>query len=424
MCFQGISQPVSGVDTDLANERMFCDVAVVGGGPAGCSVADLVSRAGFDVHVFEEHRAIGEPVDCSGIIGVEATEQLSLDAAVKVGEISSLALVSPGGIEVGFEPPSPLAFIVDRAAFDRSVARSLHERQVPVHLGKSVQSIEVGSDRVELNVVETACDGAWHRRGRGDGGGNQTVAAAIVVLASGPRYRWQKTLGMGEPSRFLRTAQVELPVRNLDHVKVFVGSKVAPGSFAWQVPFERRGQRYARLGVSSRRPALPFLTRMLEELDAKGRLLDCEPAIRSWVIPVGAIRKTYSDRVLAVGDAAGQTKPTTGGGLYYGLLCAGEAAATIVEAFNKGDFSVSTLRRYESRWKRKIGRELRAGAAFRRLGERLTDDDLDDVFRLLRADGILPTVREKASFDWHKDLISFVLRHPQLGRIFLKTLFR
>lgn len=403
---------------------MICDVAVVGGGPAGCHVAGMLGRAGLDVHVFEEHDAVGEPVDCSGIIGVEAADRLSLDASVKVGEIRSLVLVSPGGVQVAFEPPSPLAFIVDRAAFDRSIAQSLHENGASLHLGTSVRSLEVRNDCVELDIEKDLCVGAPRRGGRRFIGRHGIVSAAVVVLASGPRYRWQKRLGLGEPSQVLRTAQVELAVRDLDHVKVFLGSKVAPGSFAWQVPFERNGQRFARIGVSSKVPALPFLEGILEGLDARGVLLGCGRAIRSWVIPVGAIRKSYSDRVVAVGDAAGQTKPTTGGGLYYGLLCAREAAATIVEAFERGDFSASTLHRYETRWKSKIGRELRAGASFRRLGERLTDEDLDEVFRLLQADGILSAIRKKASFDWHKDVISFVLRHPQLGRIFLKTFFR
>jgi len=402
---------------------MICDVAVVGGGPAGCHVAGLLGGAGLDVHVFEEHRAIGEPVDCSGIIGVEAAARLSLDASIKVGEIRSLVLVSPGGLQVGFEAASPLAFIVDRAAFDRSISQALRDNGASVHLGMRVKSLEVRNDCVELGIVKDGCRGA-SRHGRRYEVGGLRVSAAVVVLASGPRYRWQKRLGLGEPSRVLRTAQVELAVRGLDDVKVLLGSRVAPGSFAWQVPFERNGQRFARIGVSSHRPALPFLEGMLEELDARGALLECSRRIRSWVIPVSGISRSYADRVIAVGDAAGQTKPTTGGGLYYGLLCAREAAATIVEAFERGNFSASILSRYESRWKSRIGRELRAGASFRRLGERLTDQDLDEVFRLLQTDGILSAIRQKASFDWHKDVISFVLRHPQLGRIFLKAFFR
>lgn len=403
---------------------MNCDVAVVGAGPAGCHVAGLLGRAGLDVHVFEEHGAIGEPVDCSGIVGVEAAQRLSLDASVKVGEVCALSLVSPGGLRVRFEPASPLAFIVDRAAFDHSIAQSLHENRVSVHLGTSVQSMVLRHNRVELGVAESSRGGDQPRRTGLFRDRTRTASAAMVVLASGPRYRWQKTLGMGGPGHFLKTAQVELPVRELREVKVFVGSKVAPGSFAWQVPFEKDGEKFARIGVSSLKPARPFLEGMLEKLANQGKLLDCTKRIRSWVIPIKTIRRSYSDRVIAVGDAAGQTKPTTGGGLYYGLLCAQEAAATIAEAFEKGDFSAKTLRDYESRWKSKIGREFRAGAAFRRLGERLTDQDLDEVVGLLRTDGILSTIRRKASFDWHKDIISFILRHPQLGRIFLRALFR
>lgn len=401
---------------------MICDVAVVGGGPVGCHIADRLSRAGIDVHVFEEHNTIGEPVDCSGIIGTEAAEHLSLDASVRVGEIVSFLLVSPSGLEVRFEPASPLAIIVDRAAFDRSMAVSLHENGASVHLGTRVASIDLCNDRVELGIVKRF-HGCRDTMGESEGV-RGVVSAAVVVLASGPRYRWQKRLGMGEPRDLIRTAQAEVAVHGLDGVRVLLGSGVAPGSFAWQVPFHRNGQMFARIGVSSRGPAGPFLDEILKRLREQGVLSETKRTIRSWVIPVSPIPRSYADRVIAVGDAAGQTKPTTGGGLYYGLLCAEEAAVTILEAFASGDFSAKTLRRYESRWKTKIGRELRIGRYFRRLGERLTDRDLDDIVRLLKTDGILATVRKKASFDWHKDVISFALRHPQLGRIFLKTFFR
>jgi len=63
------------------------DVIVVGGGPAGCYTASLLGQQGFDVHVLEEHAVIGEPVDCSGVIGAEAFEKLELPEFLKLGAI-------------------------------------------------------------------------------------------------------------------------------------------------------------------------------------------------------------------------------------------------------------------------------------------------------------------------------------------------
>jgi flavin-dependent dehydrogenase len=136
------------------------------------------------------------------------------------------------------------------------------------------------------------------------------------------------------------------------------------------------------------------------------------------------LRKTYGNRVLAVGDAAGQTKPTTGGGIYYALISAQAAAHAALTAFEKGDFSEKILRAYQEEWREKLGPEMKIGSFFRRLGERLTDEEIDALFRVVGSDGILSVIEREARFDWHAGVIRFALRHPSLAKIFLRGLFR
>lgn len=401
------------------------DVVVVGGGPAGCYAASLLGERGFDVHVLEEHPVIGEPVDCSGVIGAEAFETLGLPNSLKLGEISALILVSPSELEVHFSPPSPLAYIVDRAAFDRTIADKTSSSNVTIHLGSLVVDLHVLNDCVEVvfkqivnaqsSVKNVQCSMFNVQR---------TIKASMVILAGGPRYMLQRKLGMGTPGDFLRTAQAEVKVQGIEKAKVLMGSQVAPGSFAWIVPFRREKGEFARIGVSAKTKAVPYLQKLIDQLDSEGRLPSHNASIRSWVIPITPIERTFSERVLAVGDAAGQTKPTTGGGIFYGLICAEAAARTAAEAFEKGDFSEKTMSGYEEKWRKRLGREIRTGAFFRRLAERLTDGEIDDLFRVVQSDGILSSVTSKARFDWHTNVIYFALRHPALGRIFLKGLFR
>ena len=70
------------------------------------------------------------------------------------------------------------------------------------------------------------------------------------------------------------------------------------------------------------------------------------------------------------------------------------------------------------------GRERKIGRFFRRLAERLSDREIDDLFRIVQSDGVLSTLTKKARFDWHTDVIRFALRHPALGSIFLRGIFR
>ena len=387
------------------------DVVVVGGGPAGCYTASLLSENGLDVHVVEEHPVIGEPVDCSGVVGTEAFAALGLPETLKLGEINALTLVSPSDLEVHFSPATSLANVVDRAAFDRAIADKTMASGVTLHLGSPVIDLQLRDKYVEV-LLESPSNG------------QRTLRASMAILAAGPRFRFQRKLGMGEPADFLKTAQTEIPVRGIKKAKVLMGSQVAPGSFAWIVPFERGGEEFARVGVSAKIAAVPYLKKLLERLCSEGHLDSPDVPIRSWVIPITPLPRTYSERVLAVGDAAGQTKPTTGGGIFYGLLCAEAAAHTATGAFKKGDFSERTMSGYEKEWRQRLGVEIKVGAFFRRLAERLTDEEIDDLFRVVQSDGILGSVTSKARFDWHKDVIYFALRHPALGRIFLRGLFR
>jgi geranylgeranyl reductase family protein len=394
------------------------DVVVVGGGPAGCYAAALLGKQGFDVHVLEEHPVIGEPVDCSGVIGAESFETLGLPHSIKLGEINTLTLVSPSGLEVRFCPPASLAHIVDRAAFDRAIADKALASGVAVHLGSRVVDIQLQNGCVEAVFKEAVHSSFSLPEAR------RSIKASMVLLAGGPRYKLQRKLGMGAPAAFLRTAQVEVAVQGIDRAKVLMGSEVAPGSFAWVVPFRRGECEFARVGVSAKTNAVPYLKRLLGQIYSEGHLRFPSGSIRSWVIPVAPLRRSFAERVLAIGDAAGQTKPTTGGGIFYGLLCAEAAANMAVAAFKKGDFGAATLSGYEKVWRQKLGSEIKIGAFFRRLAERLTDEEIDDLFRIVLSDGVLSTVTRKARFDWHRDVIYFALRHPALGRIFLKGLFR
>ena len=66
---------------------------------------------------------------------------------------------------------------------------------------------------------------------------------------------------------------------------------------------------------------------------------------RQKILPLAPISRTYGDRLLAIGDAAGLVKPTTGGGIYYSLVSAALAAETLADAVSRNDLSARRLRR-------------------------------------------------------------------------------
>ncbi|GAG46719.1 unnamed protein product, partial [marine sediment metagenome] len=108
-----------------------------------------------------------------------------------------------------------------------------------------------------------------------------------------------------------------------------------------------------------------------------------------------------------MGEAAGQVKTTTGGGIFYGLICSEIATGVLKRAFHKGDLSYRQLSEYERLWKSKLGKELRMGKLARRILGRLSDKQIDMIFKFV---GERPKVKElmerEFKFDYHSDLIS------------------
>jgi flavin-dependent dehydrogenase len=203
----------------------------------------------------------------------------------------------------------------------------------------------------------------------------------------------------------------------MEEVEVYFGRDIAPGFFAWVVPTV---PGMARVGLMTRRQPAMYLRRWLEHLASWGRVsLDGEaPAIRCGGVPLRPLPRTFGERLLVVGDAAGQVKPISGGGIYYGLIAADIAAATLREAQAEGDLSAKRLGRYHRAWRRKLGRELRTGYWARRLYERLGDRMVDRIFRLIREQGIDTALleAEDLTFDWHSRTLSRLVRYQVLSR--------
>jgi flavin-dependent dehydrogenase len=205
-------------------------------------------------------------------------------------------------------------------------------------------------------------------------------------------------------------------------LRVFLRPEILPGGFGWLVPIARNGAPRAKVGVMAPSGARRALQRLIGDLvEAERVTCPTEPPVTR-LLPLAPIARTFGDRVLAVGDAAGLVKPTTGGGIYYSLLSATWAADVLADAFRRGRFSASVLGAYEETWRVRLGRELRVGVWFRHVAARLTPTDLDLLTKLAIEDGLLPLIRTVARFNWHQQLILRAVRHPGVLQIVARRL--
>jgi digeranylgeranylglycerophospholipid reductase len=383
------------------------DVAVIGAGPAGLTAARALASRGHDVVVLEEHARIGVPVHCTGVLGLDAFQEFDLTRNAILSTADSATFVAADGSTVSVDAEKARAVIVDRALFDQALADDSRAAGAELRPGTRVQSIAPGPASVTVRI-----DGA------------DPIEARACVIACGASYRFNRQLGLGVPRAYLQSAQLEAPLDGPSGVEVHLGRQVAPGGFGWVVPFRRGGVPHARLGIMCESRALARFRAFASRIRARHGAASAAVADpRLKILPLGPVSRTYASRILAVGDAAGLAKPTTGGGIYYSLISGDLAARTLDEALAADDLRDSRLRRYEAQWRERVGPEIRIGLAFRVLASRMTDRAIDAVIELARVDGILPLLRETADFNWHRRSALALLRHAQFRRILLSSLW-
>jgi digeranylgeranylglycerophospholipid reductase len=390
--------------------RQLHDIIIIGGGPGGLATSRLLAREGFDVVLFEEHPSSGEPVHCTGVLAAEAFDDPVIPRDVILNPLRTVRFFAPNGAAISHTTETTEAVVVDRAALDRALFSAARDAGVQLLTGRRATNVSVEADGVTVTL--------------GDGA---TVRARACVLACGAQYSIQRKLGLGMPAVFLQSAQVEVPADSPGDVEVRFGQDVAPGGFAWTVPVMRPSGPHARIGLMCDREASRYFDRLLETIapswgvsthdDSGARLVS-----RNKMLPLAPIPRTFTDRVLAVGDAAGLVKATTGGGIFYSLLSAGFAAEVLASGLRTDRLGSSSLKTYEKAWKARLGPELKAQLRLRLLSQRLEDDDVDAFFELARTDGVMPIVRRTARFNQHRDVILSLLRHPPARRVLLRRI--
>jgi geranylgeranyl reductase family protein len=387
------------------------DIVIIGAGPAGALTARLLAERGHDVLMLEEHGAIGLPVHCTGLLGLDALQEFNLPRSIVLGHAGTARFWGAAGQSFSVRSERVQACIIDRAQLDGWLA------DAAVAAGASLWR----DCRAEAIVVD---DHGVTVAGRGF---DRPIRARVCVLACGANYRFHRALGLGLPDLFLQSAQLETPFPEMaePHIEVRFGRETAPGGFAWLVPFRRGSVPHARIGLMTETRSAERFSAFAAMLCARANVPpDTLPEPRFKMLPLGPVRRTFADRVLAVGDAAGLVKPTTGGGIYYGLLSGAIAGDVLDQALRRDRVSAGALQRYETRWRRRLGQEIRVGLAFRRIAARLSDETIDQLIDLARVDGVVPLLQQTASFNWHRKAAIALLGHPAFRRIVFRSWVR
>ena len=348
------------------------DVSIVGAGPVGLFLARELQ--GLDVKVFEEHQSIGEPVQCSGLVSRNIDELVKIPQECILNKVKGARLYSPAGKCFEVARGREEAYVIDRTLFDQKLSEG-----VDVETGKRVSSLSLDSE--------------------------------YIVGADGPNSIVAKQSGFPPLEEVIPGLQYEVEKEvDQDFVELHFGNEVAPGFFAWVIPIGDK----TRVGLCSKENIKAFLDKFVKSKGFDNAEIVSQQA---GLVPLKWREEIVKGNVALVGDAAGQVKPTTGGGIVMGF----SSAKILADAIKKGDLDY-----YTQEWNRKVLPELRTGSAIRRTFKELSDEKIEALLALLGDEYFRKALEEHGDMDKHTKLLKVVIKNPGLLRLvpeLMKNLF-
>ncbi|MGB0652357.1 MAG: geranylgeranyl reductase family protein [Thermoplasmatota archaeon] len=400
------------------------DVVVVGAGPTGSNSARLLAAAGWKVLLLEEHDEVGIPVQCAGLV----TPRIFDHTPFAIGDLhehdlSGAIIVSPDGTRLSFDAGGVHAQAMDRARFDQRCAEYAVAAGAELRTGTKAVAARADAHGVTVSLQRTGVGPA----------SRHDVRCRLLVGADGIRSNVAKWAGLPSVKEIVSAYETELAGCHFEAGKehlipMFAGSRQAPGFFSWIIPV---GGDRARAGLAvapglSEAAAKRYYEAMFTDPASAPYLKDAKevyPIIGG--IPLGLRKRLVADRIMVVGDAAGMAKPTSGGGIYMGLVGSEHLAAVAGRALERDALARGDLALYERRVRATIAKELRKGEWLRALYVRFRDEDFDQLARLLDVPYIKAIIEEKGDIDYPSRLVlPLLVAQPKLAWLFLKVLLR
>jgi len=359
---------------------MLKKIIIIGAGPIGCYLAQLLKLYGFSPLLIEEHEEVGRPVHCTGLVGKSV---FSEQGRIKLPQAAVLNVIN--GAIIRYKGQSftvkrnNVAYVIDRERFDKGLSTGLNilfsHRFLGLERFKSKGFI-IDTDKGEY-------------------------FADLVIGADGANSFVRKILNpISSNINSYKGLQVRMltKVKQIDLVSVYIKKN----TFFWVVP---EGANVVKVGTISDRP-FQDMQEFLKEVKIKGDVLEKFGGM----VSVGVCRNTAKDNIALVGDAACQMKPLTFGGIYFGLKSANMLATCIKE---------NRLEDYDSTWKREFSFEIKIGVKIKNAYSRMDDKDIGMFFKLFKENRNL--LERYGDFENHSRFIMEVIKkpvlYPRLGKL-------
>lgn len=348
------------------------DVVIAGGSIAGLLCAREIASDGHSVLVLEDDHEIGTPEHCSGLISAMALEELGVIPRIKTFDhkIKSAQISSPSGKQFTINSSKQKVVEINRRELDKQVAHQAQKNGAEIRVGTTIH--EITKHGVRTN--------------------NENIDCTIIVDARGVSSLIQR-----DRTGILSSAQYEVYADWIeDKVQVIFDNEKYPGFFAWIIPSSKG---VGKIGVAGKDINA---AQVLEDLLLSRGDYSIVRKIFAPIWVKGPIKDFVEENTVIIGDAAGQSKPTTAGGIFscgIGGIFAGQAISKYLRSGDRKD-----LLQYQSRWREKFGKEFEKQLLARKILERLDNNTIDKLFESITPE-ITKEISENDDFDFHTSSI-------------------
>jgi digeranylgeranylglycerophospholipid reductase len=395
----------------MAQTIQSADAIVVGGGPVGSYAALNLAKLGVKVTVFEEHSTIGFPSHCAGHISIKSLRSMGLyplPNGIVENTFCAANFHSPLGSKFSIKLSCPVTLALNRARFDQFLANQAQNAGASLVLGSRVQSLLLMNGSVKGVNIRKA------------DGSDEKVYSKIVLDSEGVSSRLLRQAGLKalKTSALIYGVEAEVDTVQdveLDAVEVYFGKAYAPGFYAWLIP---RPDGSAKVGLATNHgDPREYLKRLMLKHPVASKQLSKAKITHVGYHAItlgGPINKSYADGFLAVGDCASQVKPTTGGGVIFGLTAAKAAAEVASQAIALSDVSSNVLQAYQKRCDELLKFDFRVMLRIRRFLDSLSDKRLDEMLRVCGKIGVDKALRDVDEIDFQGKMLLTAVKKPSM----------
>jgi digeranylgeranylglycerophospholipid reductase len=394
------------------------EIAVVGGGPAGLSSAYSAALEGCKVILFEKDDSIAHNIRTSGVSWIKEMEELKIPREL-YNPIRNFTFISPSN-EVIIKGQNFTSCVLDVRGLYQYLATLAADAGAKIMVRSRVSGLfsnpQYKTDRLEA-VTST---------------GKLEINTKLVIDASGFSSIIGRKLGfVSSWKRYGIGAEYECYCDSVDRETwyLMVGKQYSDAGYAWVFPLSKNR---VRIGVGIGRPDsnIDPIRKLNEILEKKLRPLDRLKNIQPLEFHFGFIpneglrQTTIADRLIMVGDSAGQSNPLVLEGIRYAIEFGRLAGKVGAKSLAKGSVK-SSLDEYERIWKSKVQSKINSAMKIQSRWMKLSDEDWDQEIEMLRnmsTDEYIDFIR--AEFTATK-MLRLALDHPRFAaRQLFKSVLR